>query len=57
MTEQRPEQASDGSPRPDGDNLHVTPAVPGPSGSGEQADRGGDEDARSVGEGADGGQQ
>jgi hypothetical protein len=37
-------------PRRDVDDLHVTPDVAGPSGTGELTDRGGDPDAQAVGE-------
>lgn len=42
-----------GSP-PDVDDLNVTPAVPGPSGTGEATARGGDPDAETVREPAEG---
>jgi hypothetical protein len=52
MTEPQP-PVGDDAPRDD-DNLHVTPEVPGPSGTGEQTDRGGDDDADGVSEGGSG---
>jgi hypothetical protein len=36
--------------RSDVDDLHVAPDVAGPSGTGELTDRGGDPDAKAVGE-------
>src|SRR3954453_11245632 len=40
--------------RSDVDDLHVTPNVPGPSGTGEDTDRGGDPDAETQIEGKPG---
>jgi hypothetical protein len=37
-----------GNSRPDVDDLNVAPEVAGPSGTGEQTDRGGDPDATGV---------
>lgn len=52
-TEMRDDRPASTRSAPGEDNLHVTPDVAGPSGTGEETDRGGDDDAGGVSKGAD----